>query len=501
MDQVFEAELVAAGESAHKLVVVGLGAARGGIKALKDFFANVPPETGAAYVVILHLSPDHDSRLAEVLQTTAAMPVTQVNASTPIEANHIYVVSPNKRLDIVDGLLVVADFARNEDRRAPVDLFFRALADAHGSRSVAIILSGTGPNGSAGLKRVKEYGGLVIAQQPNEAEFDDMPRNAIATELVDLVLPVSQMPEQIAAYAEQLRRSDEQPAAIRLTPDDAESMRDVMTLLRVRTGHDFSNYKTATVQRRVERRMNLRGIPTLVGYSRLIRQEANEAVALMKELLISVTNFFRDAAAWGVLEQRIIPRLFQGKGSQDQVRVWIPGCATGEEAYSLAILLAEYSGTAHEQPAIHVFATDLDQTAVAAAREGLYTEVEIADVSEERLQRFFQREVGGYRIRRELREVVLFAHHNLIKDPPFSHLDLISCRNLLIYLNRSVQARVIETFHFALRPGGYLFLGASETPDGLGELFLPSDKGAHLYESRTVSSRLVLPPTHTPLTV
>src|SRR3954453_10663355 len=228
MDQVFDAELVAAGESVRKPLVVGIGASAGGIKALKDFFANVPPETGAAYVVILHLSPDHDSRLAEVLQTTAAMPVSQVNGSTPIEANHIYVVSPNKRLDIVDGLLVVADFARSEDRRAPVDLFFRALADAHGSRSVAIILSGTGPNGSAGLKRVKEYGGLVIAQQPNEAEFDDMPRNAIATELVDLVLPVSQMPEQIAAYAEHLRQGDELPVT-RLAPDDAESMRDVMT--------------------------------------------------------------------------------------------------------------------------------------------------------------------------------------------------------------------------------------------------------------------------------
>ena len=472
--------------------VVGLGASAGGIKALKDFFAHVPPNTGAAYVVILHLSPDHDSRLAEVLQTSAPMPVSQVAASVPIEIDHVYVVPPNKSLTIADGMLMVSDFRRPEERRAPVDLFFRTLADTHGPRSVCVVLSGTGPNGSAGLKRVKEYGGLVIVQDPAEAEYGDMPRNSIATGLVDLVLPVSEMPAKIAAYLEHLRDGGEQPA-LAAVEGDSEAMREVLTLLRVRTGHDFSNYKAATLQRRVERRMTLRDVASLETYARLVRQEPEEAASLMKELLISVTNFFRDPPAWGVLEQRVVPRLFVNKGPQDQVRVWVAGCATGEEAYSLAMLLAEHNAATLDPPATLVFATDLDRRAIAVAREGFYTDAEVGDVSDERLRRFFQRETGGYRVRRELRELVLFAHHNVIKDPPFSHLDLVSCRNLLIYLNRAIQDRVVHTFHFALRPGGFLFLGTSESPETTSELFARFDGAAHLYESRSVVSRLALP--------
>jgi two-component system CheB/CheR fusion protein len=395
--------------------------------------------------------------------------------------------------------LQVADFARPEERRAPVDLFFRGLGDAHGSHAVAVILSGTGRNGSAGLKRVKEYGGLVIAQDPREAEFADMPSNAIATRLVDLVLPIAQMPQHIAAYFERQRRDAEAPTTAGPQADELESLREVLTLLRVRTGHDFSNYKAPTVHRRMARRMNLRGIATVAGYLRLIRQEPDEAVALMKELLISVTNFFRDPAAWAVLEERVIPRLFQDKTSQDQVRAWVAGCATGEEAYSIAMLLAEYSASTTEQPSVQVFATDLDQHALAAARDGLYNEADVADLSSDRLQRFFQREVEGYRVRRELRDVVLFAHHNLIKDPPFSHLDLITCRNLLIYLNRSIQDRVLRAFHFALRPGGYLFLGGSETPEDSNDLFLRLDANAHIYESRPVTSRVILPQAEVPI--
>jgi len=493
MEEAFERDRQA-DESAKRLLIVGIGASAGGIKALKEFFARVDPASGAAYAVILHLSPDHESHLAEVLQSDVRMRVEQVRAATPITPNHIYVVPPNKSLSVSDGTLTVADFARQEERRAPVDLFFRALADAHGSRSVVVILSGTGPNGSAGLKRVKEYGGLVIAQDPAEAEYADMPRNAIATGLVDLVLPVAEMAPQISAYAQRVLQGEEAPAVAGAVAEDVEALHDVLTLLRVRTGHDFSNYKTATVQRRIERRMTLRSVPTLVGYSRLIRQEPDEAVALMKELLISVTNFFRDQAAWTVIEQRVVPRLFLNKGPHNQVRVWVPGCATGEEAYSIAMLLAEYSTAALDQPAIQVFATDLDQAAVVAGREGLYTEAEVADVSEERLQRFFHREPGGFRVRRELRELVLFAHHNAIKDPPFSHLDLISCRNLLIYLSRSIQERLLETFHFALRPAGYLFLGTSETPDETSDLFRRFDQTAHVYESRTVTSRRLPPP-------
>jgi two-component system CheB/CheR fusion protein len=490
-----------AGAEPSRPFVVGLGASAGGVAALQKFFAHVEPHGGTAYVVILHLSPDHDSRLAEVLQSVAPMPVTQVTTTTPIVPDHVYVVPPNKALGILDGMLTVAEFTRREQRLAPVDAFFRALGDTYGSRSACVILSGTGPNGSAGLKRIKEYGGMVIAQDPVEAEYSDMPRNAIATGLVDVILPIAEMPAKIRAYFDSLR--NEGAPVEGAVADSADAVREVLALLRVRTGHDFSNYKAPTLQRRIERRMNLRAIDTVSAYARLVRQEPEEAVSLMKELLISVTNFFRDPHAWAVLEQRVIPRLLQYRGAKDQVRVWVAGCATGEEAYSVAMLLAEHAATMVDRLSIQVFATDLDQAAIERAREGLYLEAEIADVPDDRLRRFFQRELRGYRIRRDLRELVLFATHNLIKDPPFSHLDLICCRNVLIYLNRVVQERVLETFHFALRPGGYLFICPAEAPDHPNDLFLRFDADAHIYESRTVTSRIVLPragvPTFAPI--
>ncbi len=473
-------------------LVVGLGASAGGIRALGEFFANVPTGEPISYVVILHLSPDYDSQLAQVLQTKAPFPVTQVRETTRIEANHAYVISPNLNLRVLEGMLVVDLMTSMAERKAPVDLFFRTLADGYGSGAVAVVLSGTGPNGSSGLKRIKEHAGLVIVQDPTEAEFSEMPRNSIATGLADFVMPVGDMPPRIVEYR---RRMNALPAQVIADPpisdDDisltqarvAQDWRDILTLLRVRTGQDFSNYKPATIRRRVERRLGVRGLTTLAEYAQLMRDNADEARLLMKELLISVTNFFRDGDAFASLEERVIPTLFQRHSSTDQVRVWSAGCATGEEAYSVAMLLAERASSIVDAPAVQVFATDLDEHAIATAREGLYSEADVADVSPPRLARFFQREAAGYRVRRELREMVLFAHHNVIRDPPFSHLDLIVCRNLLIYLNRSIQERLIETFHFALRPGGFLFLGMSESAD-VGDLFVSSRQGEpHLRES------------------
>jgi two-component system CheB/CheR fusion protein len=484
------------------LLVVGLGASAGGIKALAQFFRHVNGDEPVAYVVILHLSPDHESRLAEILQQTAPFPVTQVRESVPVRPRHAYVVSPNQPLRIRDGMLVV-EAVTKEERKAPVDLFFRTLADGYGPRAVAVVLSGTGPNGSNGLKRVKEFGGLTIVQDPLEAEFQDMPNHSIATGLVDYVMRVDEMPRRIAEYRERLATI---PTQVLADPPDSESLvldsaqvrsaqewRDILTLLRIRTGQDFSNYKPATIRRRVERRLGVRGVATLGEYAQLMREHPDEALLLMKELLISVTNFFRDPDAFEVLERLIVPALFQRRTGGDQIRIWSAGCATGEEAYSLAMLFAEYAATILDSPTIQLFATDLDEQAIATARDGLYTEADVADVSPARLARFFQREAGGYRVRRDLREMVLFAHHNVIRDPPFSHIDLIACRNLLIYLNRSIQERLIETFHFALRPGGYLFLGTSETADGGDDLFAAVDKNAHIFESRMVTSRPSLP--------
>ena len=475
--------------------IVGIGASAGGIEALREFFHHVPPDSGAVYVVILHLSPDHDSMLAQVLQSSARIPVTQVKTQVTSEPNHVYVVPPNRVLSVDHHSIAVADITRPEQRRAPVDLFFRSLADAQGSRAACVILSGTGPNGSSGLKRIKEYGGLVIAQDPEEAQHGDMPRNAIATGLVDFVLPVAGIPARIRAFHQRLGQEADEPQSLPGGPVDGDAMRDILTVLRVRTGHDFSNYKLGTVQRRVERRVQVRNLPSVATYASWIRENPDEAVALMRELLISVTNFFRDRAVWDALAYRIIPRVFQNKSGQDQVRVWVPGCATGEEAYSVAMLLAEYGERSFDQPGIQVFATDLDESAIAKAREAFYTEAEVADLAEDRLKRFFIRDTDGYRVRRELRETVLFAHHNVIRDPPFSHLDLISCRNLLIYLNRSVQERLVGTFHFALKPGAFLLLGESESPDASQDLFTSVDKAAHIYESRTVTTRIALPVT------
>src|SRR5215204_1545760 len=475
----------------HRPYVVGIGASAGGIEALQEFFHHVAPDSGATYVVILHLSPDHDSQLAQVLQHAASIPVTQVSGHSTIEANHVYVVPPNRMLRIEGDAIEVVDITRKEERRAPVDMFLRSLADARGSHAAAVILSGTGPNGSSGLKRIKEYGGLVVVQDPESAKYGDMPRNSIATGLVDLVLPIAEMPKRIHEFHLQMsgdgRMTELPPGSATAT----DAMREILTVLRIRTGHDFANYKQGTVHRRVARRIHLRHLPDLQAYARHIRENPQEAVTLMKDLLISVTNFFRDPLAFEALTSKVLPNILGDKGRNDQIRVWVPACATGEEAYSIAMLLAEQTDGAIEQAQIQVFATDLDEEAIAAARDAFYTNSDVADLSEDRLQRFFVREGGGYRVRRELRELVLFAPHNVIRDPPFSHLDLISCRNLLIYLNRAVQERVIETFHFALRPGGFLFLASSETPDASSDLFAVVDKAAHIYETRAVTNRPV----------
>jgi PAS domain S-box-containing protein len=478
----------------RNFLAVGIGASAGGIQALKEFFERVPAESGMAYVVILHLSPDHDSQLAQVLQSTARIPVTQVARRIRVEPNHVYVIPPNKNLEIKDGHIDVLNVTSTEVRRAPVDIFFRTLAESHGARAVSVVLSGTGANGSMGMKRVKEKGGLCIVQDPQEAEYDDMPRHSLATNLVDYVLPVAEIPAQIIAYREQLkliRLPDPPPLP---TGAETNALRDIFTQLRVRTGHDFSNYKRQTVMRRIARRMGVHELPDLVAYSQFMHERPAEATALLKDLLISVTNFFRDAEAFDALEHDIVPKLFEGKTADDQVRVWVPGCATGEEPYTVTMLLSDYAATLSSPPQIQVFATDIDEAAIATARDGYYTLNDAADVSPERLARYFTSEAGeGYRVRREIRERVLFAVHNVIKDPPFAHLDLATCRNFLIYLNRTAQRRVMDVLHFALNAGGYLMLGSSETVDGASDLYSVVDKEHRIYQGRAVETRLLFP--------
>lgn len=471
-------------ESANPdFLIAGIGGSAGSIPAFRTFFRNVPPDSGMAYVVILHLSPEHESHLAEVLQSSASIPVTQVVDSVHVVPNHVYVIPPNRSLAMRDGTLVASAVTSFEERRAPIDIFFRTLADTHDSRAVCVILSGSGSDGSMGLRRVKEHNGLVLVQDPEEAAFDQMPRSSIATGLVDLVLPAAQMPSRIVAYRDQIFATP--PAFDDQAEDDERSMTEIFTLLRARTGHDFTNYKRATVMRRVRRRLAIRELKKLSEYVPVLRDATGEAQALLRELLISVTNFFRDPAVWKKIEEDVIPALFHGKTADDQVRVWVPGCATGEEAYSVAMLLADATAQMPAPPDVQVFGTDLDEDAIAKAREGAYSLAEIADVPPERLGRYFQKEHDTYRIRRELREMVLFAAHNLIKDPPFSHLDFVSCRNLLIYFNRTAQDRIMEVLHFALEPGGYLLLGTAETAES-SSLFVTVDKETHLFQGRPV---------------
>ncbi len=479
--------------------VVGLGGSAGGIQALSEFFKAAPVDSGVVFVVVVHLSPEHESMLASVLSRATAMPVVQATDGVRMQADHVYVIPPGNYLSAVDGHLRLTHLEPERGKRVAVDVFFRTLADTHGPHAVAIVLSGADGDGAIGIKRVKERGGLTIAQDPDEAEHNSMPRAAIVTGMVDWVLKVADMPVRLLEYVRRERRlklppeEGSQPAEpVPQTPDEAEAaLRDALVFLRTRTGHDFTYYKRATILRRVARRMQVNGVDDLPSYLGFLRTHPGETGALLQDLLISVTNFFRDREAFAALEAQI-PQLFRDKGPHDAVRVWVAACATGEEAYSVAMLLAEHARTLDAPPRLQVFATDLDEEIVKRARDGVYPEAIATDVSEERLRRFFIKEPRGYRVRVDLRETVLFAQHDLLRDSPFSRLDLITCRNLLIYLNRPAQKRALEIFHFALRPEGRLFLGTSETVEDGSDLFVSLDKPHRLF-ARRQALRMGLP--------
>jgi two-component system, chemotaxis family, CheB/CheR fusion protein len=473
--------------------IVAIGASAGGIKALQSFFAALPADTGMIFVVILHLSPEHESALAELLQHHTTMRVLQVTRQVTMEPDHVYVIPPARQLSVEDGVLTVADFDEPRGQRAPIDYFLRALAKQH-SETAAILLSGTGADGSLGIKAIKEGGGLLLVQDPQEAEYDNMPRNALATGLVDVVAPVRQLVEELVVYQqnkETVQRATEPDA---LSDEGEDKLQRILAYLRVKVGHDFNQYKRPTVLRRIRRRMQLTHTSDLAEYLQLVRQEEDEAQLLFQDLLIGVTSFFRDPEAFQSLEKQVLPNLIADKGGSDTIRVWSVGCATGEEAYSLAMLLLEQTGSQEDSPAIQIFATDLDEQALEMARQGTYPETIAADLTEERLNRFFIKQEGHYRIRAEVREQVLFAPHNLLSDPPFSRLDLICCRNLLIYLQRELQEKVLEIFYYALRPDGCLFLGTAESAEGASELFESVNKKQRLYRRRArVGAPPVLP--------
>jgi two-component system CheB/CheR fusion protein len=467
-------------------MLVGIGASAGGLEALKALLPALPSDSGLAFVVVVHLSGAQPSVLAEILQPFSVMPVMQVTEEQNIEPNQIYVIPPGRNLSDADGHLRVSKMDKTLESRGAIDHFFETLANAHGERSIGIVLSGTGADGSLGVGRIKEKGGLTIAQDPTEAQFDSMPQNAIATGHIDFVLPVREMPSRMLRFAATRPQIDiAEPLDVERRPDkspsrDREALASILSLVRARTKTDFSKYKHATVLRRIRRRMQLHQKERLQDYLDFLRANPNEANALADEFLITVTQFFRDADVFAHLQQEVVPKLFEGKQASDNIRVWSVGCASGEEAYSIAMLLIEQAGRMTERPHIEVFASDIHEPSLRRARDGLYPDTIESEVSSDRLRRFFTKEDNSYRIRRELREIVVFANHNLLRDPPFSRIDLIVCRNLLIYLQRDLQSDVIDIFHYALNPGGMLLLGPSESIDRAA-LFQPESKQFCLY--------------------
>jgi len=480
--------------------VVGVGASAGGLAALQQLFAGMPAKPGMAFVVVMHLSPDHESSLPQILERSCDLPVVAVTHSTPIEVDHIYVIPPARKLSMLDGQVHVEEMEAGEGRHGSIDLFLRSLAEAHGDKAYCLLLSGSGSDGTQGLTRIKELGGVSFAQSAEDAEFDSMPRSAVATGLVDFVMPVAEMPGKLVEIWANARRialpgrrpdiDERRPAS----PEDhlsEEALVSIRGLLRERTGHDFSRYKRATVLRRLERRMQVHALPDLPSYRRLLESEPKETQALLQDLLISVTNFFRDPDAFAALEQALRQTIAE-RESDEPFRAWVAGCATGEEAYSVAILLRELLGPA---TSIQVFASDIDKRAVAAARTGAYLPSIATDVTPGRLGRYFVDESHGFRIAKSIRDSVVFSAHNVLSDPPFTRMDLICCRNLMIYLERAAQAPLLRTFNFALKTGGLLFLGSSETVDAVdGGLFTARDSRHRIYQSSGTGRKSVTPP-------
>ena len=488
-------------KSSLNFSVVGLGASAGGLQALLRFFEKMPPANGMAFVVILHLSPDHESNVAEILQRVTRMPVAQVNAPTHIEASHVYVIAPSHDLSMNDGQLVLSQPVRARGAHLAIDLFFRTLAEVHQERAIAIVLSGTGADGAAGLARVKGEGGLTMAQSPEDAQYDGMPKAAIATGAVDFVINAAEMPQRLVdlwanasrislpknantAFKAQQTESD---AAART---DEEALRDIVALLCIHSKNDFCQYKRATVLRRIERRMQVNSMPDLAAYLAYLRAHPEEARPLLQDMLISVTNFFRDPGAFEALEHDVLAQLLHNRPADDAVRVWVVGCATGEEAYSITMLIKEQMDLQQSGSELQVFATDIDDRAVAFGRNGLYPASIAADVSAARLQNFFMAEKDCFLVSKPVREKVLFASHNVLRDPPFSRIDLICCRNLLIYLDKAAQARVLATLRFALKPSGHLFLGSSESADAAPKLFTLVDKKSRIYKANPNGSAM-----------
>lgn len=474
--------------------VIGLGASAGGMAAFKAFFSGLPSGSppNLAFVVVQHLAPDQPSLLPQLLQRCTTLRVLEVTEGLRVEPNCVYVAPPNGAVALANGVLRLVGLQEPSVQRHPIDFFFHTLAREQRERAVCIVLSGTGSDGSQGLRDIKREGGLVLVQRPESAEYDGMPRSAIWTGLVDKTLPPAEMPARVVAHL-QAKPSQRYGVQQQVAPQEEAALQQALSVLCRHSGHDFSQYKPRTLFRRLARRMAAHQIDTIDGYVKYLESVPSEAQQLLRELLIGVTRFFRDPEAFAALEQQVIPVLISSKTSSGTLRVWVPGCSTGEEAYSLAILILEQAKLLNSRCRIQIFATDLEAQSIATARAGIYPNSIDEDVSPERLAQHFLPvpEGGGYQVHKRIRDLVIFSEQDLTRDPPLARLDLISCRNLLIYMGGTLQQKIVSLFHYSLCPGGYLFLGVAETVAGAGDLFAPVDVDARIYRRQNARNSLL----------
>ncbi len=481
----------------HGFPVVGIGASAGGLEALEQLFGNMPSDSGIAFVIVQHLDPNTRSSMPEILSRFTKMPTHVASDGLKVEPNSIFLIPPSKSMSIQDGILYLHEPEQSPGLRLPVDFFFRSLAKEKGADSICIILSGTGTDGTLGVKAIKGEQGTAFVQDPESAKYDGMPRSAIDTGLVDFVLKPGEIPEKLVKF---LKHSALNGARVGTAKEGTEPLQRIFAILRTRTGHDFSRYKGSTVRRRLERRMSVNQINDISKYADFLKGNEDEVKALMKDMLISVTNFFRDPEAFEALKVQLKAILKQ-KAQNSDLRVWVAGCATGEEAYSVAIVISECQEELRKRLQVQVYGTDIDVDALRIARAGNYPGNIVADVTPKRLKDFFVKQDGTYTMKKEIRERMVFAPQDFIKDPPFSRLDLICCRNLLIYLESDVQKRLLPLLHYALKPSGVLFLGTSETIGESGDLFTVLDKKWKIYQRRealVAADRLKFPSAFTP---
>lgn len=475
---------MASSSSALDFPVIGIGASAGGLEAIKSFFSHAPIDSGLAYVVIQHLAPQHYSMMADLLKKHTSMPVKVISEQEPIKSDTIYLNPPDKNVALNDQVFHLSLIDRSHKGSFRIDHFFRSLAKDQGNNAVCIILSGTGSDGTLGLREVKSQGGLIIAQEEGQAEHDAMPQSAISTGLVDVVLPAESMADSLIQYIRHPYMNQEAEGGNDFQ-NQQELLGEVFQILRNQTGHDFSSYKLNTIQRRIERRMAIHRTESLADYRSILKRNQSEVSILFQELLISVTSFFRDPRDFEVLKEQVVPELLANLDKESTLRIWVPGCATGEEAYSIAMIISEVSEDQGIKAECKIFASDIDKEAIGFARIGIYPESITTDVSPERLERFFIKDDQQYRVKKQLRDMVVFADQNLIKDPPFSKVDLVSCRNVLIYMNQDMHKQLLSVFYHSLNKGGFLMLGGSESISGFEQAFRAYDGENNIYRRQS----------------